>query len=138
MIGKLLGKLVGDPNEKQLKLLQPIVDDINAHEDSMRSLMDDDLAALTYEFKSRLNSGESIDDILPEAFAAVREASSRVLGMRHFDVQMIGGITLHEGKIAEMRTGEGKTLSRNPRRLSQRTQRRPRPRRNRQRLSRQA
>jgi len=110
MIGKLLGKLVGDPNEKQLKLLQPIVDDINAHEDEMRGLMDDDLAALTYEFKSRLNSGESIDDILPEAFAAVREASSRVLGMRHFDVQMIGGITLHEGKIAEMRTGEGKTL----------------------------
>ena len=110
MIGKLLGKLVGDPNEKQLKLLQPIVDDINAHEDEMRGLMDDDLAALTYEFKSRLNSGESIDDILAEAFAAVREASSRVLGMRHFDVQMIGGITLHEGKIAEMRTGEGKTL----------------------------
>ena len=110
MIGKLLGKLVGDPNEKQLKLLQPIVDDINAHEDSMRGLMDDDLAALTYEFKSRINSGEAIDDILPEAFAAVREASSRVLGMRHFDVQMIGGVTLHEGKIAEMRTGEGKTL----------------------------
>ncbi len=110
MIGKLLGKLVGDPNEKQLKQLQPIVDDINAHEDEMRGLMDDDLAALTYEFKSRLNSGESIDDILPEAFAAVREASTRVLGMRHFDVQMIGGIVLHEGKIAEMRTGEGKTL----------------------------
>ena len=110
MIGKLLGKLVGDPNEKQLKQLQPIVDNINAHEDEMRGLMDDDLAALTYEFKSRLNSGESIDDILPEAFAAVREASSRVLGMRHFDVQMIGGIVLHEGKIAEMRTGEGKTL----------------------------
>ena len=110
MIGKLLGKLVGDPNEKQLKQLQPIVDDINAHEDSMRGLMDDDLAALTYEFKSRLNSGESLDDILPEAFAAVREASSRVLGMRHFDVQMIGGIVLHEGKISEMRTGEGKTL----------------------------
>ena len=110
MIGKLLGKLVGDPNEKQLKQLQPIVDDINAYEDSMRGLMDDDLAALTYEFKSRLDSGESIGDILPEAFAAVREASSRVLGMRHFDVQMIGGIVLHEGKIAEMRTGEGKTL----------------------------
>ena len=110
MIGKLLGKLVGDPNEKQLKQLQPIVDDINAHEDSMRGLMDDDLAALTYEFKSRLNSGESLDDILPEAFAAVREASSRVLGMRHFDEQMTGGIVLHQGKIAEMRTGEGKTL----------------------------
>ena len=101
---------MGDPNEKQLKLLQPIVDDINAHEDEMRGLMDDDLAALTYEFKSRLSSGEALDDILPEAFAAVREASSRVLGMRHFDVQMIGGIVLHEGKISEMRTGEGKTL----------------------------
>ncbi len=110
MIGKLLAKLVGDPNEKQLNQLQPIVDEINAHEDSMRVLMDDDLAALTYEFKSRLSGGESLDDILPEAFAAVREASQRVLGMRHFDVQMIGGIVLHQGKIAEMRTGEGKTL----------------------------
>ena len=110
MIGKLLAKLVGDPNQKQLDELQPIVDDINSHENEMRGLMDDDLAAMTYEFKARLNRGESIDDILPEAFAAVREASSRVLGMRHFDVQMIGGIVLHEGKIAEMRTGEGKTL----------------------------
>ena len=110
MIGKLLGKLVGDPNEKQLKQLQPIVEDINAFEDSMRTLTDDDLAALTYEFKARINNGESLDDILPEAFAAVREASSRVLAMRHFDVQMIGGIVLHEGKISEMRTGEGKTL----------------------------
>ena len=110
MIGKLLAKLVGDPNEKQLEKLRPIVDDINAHEDSMRVLTDDDLAAMTYEFKSRINRGESIDDILPEAFAAVREASSRVLAMRHFDVQMIGGVVLHQGKIAEMRTGEGKTL----------------------------
>ena len=110
MIGKLLAKLVGDPNEKQLNQLRPIVDDINAHEDSMRGLMDDDLAAMTYEFKARLASGESLDDILPEAFAAIREASSRVLAMRHFDVQMIGGIVLHQGKIAEMRTGEGKTL----------------------------
>ena len=110
MIGKLLGKLVGDPNEKQLKQLHPIVEQINAHEDSMRDLMDDDLAALTYEFKARLNTGESIEDILPEAFAAVREASTRVLAMRHFDVQMIGGVVLHQGKIAEMRTGEGKTL----------------------------
>ena len=110
MIGKFLAKLVGDPNQKQLDQLQPIVDEINTHEDSMRGLMDDDLAAMTYEFKARINSGESLDDILPEAFAAVREASTRVLGMRHFDVQMIGGIVLHEGKIAEMRTGEGKTL----------------------------
>ena len=110
MIGKLLAKLVGDPNEKQLNELRPIVDEINTHESSMRSLTDDDLAALTYEFRSRLNGDESLDDILPEAFAAVREASQRVLGMRHFDVQMIGGIVLHQGRIAEMRTGEGKTL----------------------------
>ena len=110
MIGKLLAKLVGDPNEKQLSQLRPIVDQINAHEDSMRGLMDDDLAAMTYEFRARLASGESLDDLLPEAFAAVREASSRVLAMRHFDVQMIGGVVLHQGKIAEMRTGEGKTL----------------------------
>ena len=110
MIGKLLAKLVGDPNEKQLEQLRPIVEKINAHEDSMRDLMDDDLAAMTYEFKARISRGESLDDILPEAFAAVREASARVLAMRHFDVQMIGGIVLHQGKIAEMRTGEGKTL----------------------------
>ena len=110
MIGKLLAKLVGDPNEKQLEKLRPIVDDINAHEEAMRGLTDDDIAAMTYEFRSRINQGESLDDILPEAFAAVREASSRVLAMRHFDVQMIGGVVLHQGKIAEMRTGEGKTL----------------------------
>ncbi|MCY4474323.1 MAG: preprotein translocase subunit SecA [Chloroflexi bacterium] len=110
MIGKLLGKLVGDPNEKQLNQLRPIAEQVNAHENHMRGLTDDDLAAMTYEFKARINAGESLDDILPEAFAAVREASSRVLGMRHFDVQMIGGVVLHQGKIAEMRTGEGKTL----------------------------
>ena len=110
MLGKLLTKIVGDPNDKQIKQLQPIVDEINAYEDDMRDLTDDDLAAFTYEFKARLSSGENLEDILPEAFAAVREASSRVLGMRHFDVQMIGGVVLHQGKIAEMRTGEGKTL----------------------------
>ena len=110
MLGKLLTKIVGDPNEKQIKQLQPFVDEINAYEDDMRDLTDDDLAAFTYEFKARLSSGENLEDILPEAFAAVREASSRVLGMRHFDVQMIGGVVLHQGKIAEMRTGEGKTL----------------------------
>ncbi len=110
MIGKLLAKLVGDPNEKQLKELRPIVAEINSHEAEMHGLTDDDLAAKTYEFKSRLNRGETLDDLLPEAFAAVREASMRVLGMRHFDVQMIGGVVLHQGRIAEMRTGEGKTL----------------------------
>ena len=136
MIGKLLAKLVGDPNQKQLEQLQPIVDDINSHADSMRGLMDDDLAALTYEFKSRLNSGESLDDILPEAFAAVREASTRVLGMRHFDVQMVGGIVLHQGKISEMRTGEGKTLVATLAAYLNALERRTCPRRDGQRLSR--
>lgn len=110
MLGKLLAKIVGDPNEKILKDLQPIVDEINDLEPEFAELRDDDLSATTYELRSKLQNGEFIDDILPEAFAAVREASKRVLGMRHFDVQLIGGIVLHEGKIAEMRTGEGKTL----------------------------
>ena len=106
----LLSKIVGDSNEKAIKKLQPIVDEINALEDQMKRLSDDDLRCLTAAFKERVNGGESLDDLLPEAFAAVREASRRVLGMRHFDVQLIGGIVLHQGKIAEMRTGEGKTL----------------------------
>lgn len=106
----LLNKIVGDSNEKAVKALRPVVDEINSLEDEMKSLSDEDLRALTPEFRSRLENGESLDDLLPEAFAAVREASSRVLGMRHFDVQLIGGMALHQGKIAEMRTGEGKTL----------------------------
>jgi preprotein translocase subunit SecA len=106
----LLNKIVGDSNEKAVKSLQPIVDEINSLEDEMKSLSDDELRDLTTEFKSRHEAGESLDDLLPEAFAAVREASWRTLGMRHFDVQLIGGIALHQGKIAEMRTGEGKTL----------------------------
>ena len=106
----LLNKLVGDSNEKAVKALQPIVDEINSLEEEMKSLSDEELKALTPEFKSRFESGESLDDLLPEAFAAVREASRRSLGMRHFDVQLIGGMVLHQGKIAEMRTGEGKTL----------------------------
>ncbi len=90
--------------------MRGIVDVINGHEKALESLSDDALAGHTGKFKERLANGESLDDMLPEAFAVVREASRRVLGMRHFDVQMIGGICLHEGKIAEMRTGEGKTL----------------------------
>ena len=110
MIGKLLAKIIGDPNQKQLDELQPLVEAVNSHADAMRQLEDDDVAALTYEFRSRLRAGEDLEDLLPEAFAAVREASTRVLGMRHFDVQILGGMVLHQGKISEMRTGEGKTL----------------------------
>ena len=103
-------KLFGDPNEKELKRMQTIVDAVNALESSMQQLSDASLIGKTNEFKDRLEKGETLDDIMAEAFAVVREASRRVLGMRHFDVQILGGITLHEGNIAEMRTGEGKTL----------------------------
>ena len=99
-----------DSNEKQLKRLQPLVDKINEMEAYFTGLDDNELRNKTDEFRSRLEDGQSLDDILPEAFAAVREASRRYLGQRHFDVQLIGGIVLHQGKIAEMKTGEGKTL----------------------------
>jgi len=107
---KFLKNLFGDDNEKELKRMQKIVDKINALEPEMQKMSDSSLAGKTAEFKRRLNKGETLDSLLPEAFAVVREASRRVLGMRHFDVQLIGGIVLHEGKIAEMATGEGKTL----------------------------
>ena len=110
MLDSILKKIFGDPNEKELKNIRVIVDKINSLEKSMESLSSADLAAKTAEFKVRLQKGETLDDILPEAFAVVREASKRVTGMRHFDVQLIGGVVLHRGKIAEMRTGEGKTL----------------------------
>ena len=103
-------KLLGNKNAKEIKRIRSIVDEINGLEPSMLSLSDISLRGKTEEFKARLAEGETLDDILPEAFAVVREASKRVLGMRHFDVQMIGGIVLHRGNIAEMRTGEGKTL----------------------------
>ena len=99
-----------DSNEKELKRLQPYVDRINELEPEFRKLSDTELRAKTDEFKSRLAGGETLDSLLPEAFAAVREAAGRTLGQRHFDVQLLGGVTLHLGKIAEMRTGEGKTL----------------------------
>ncbi|MFA5451491.1 MAG: preprotein translocase subunit SecA, partial [Dehalococcoidales bacterium] len=105
---KLFG--FGDSNEKIIKKLQPIVDRINQLEESFNSLDDNALKEKTSEFKKRLNDGETLDSLLPEAFAAVREASKRTLGLRHYDVQLIGGIVLHQGKIAEMKTGEGKTL----------------------------
>jgi preprotein translocase subunit SecA len=106
----LLNKIVGDSNEKQIKKYQPLVDEINALEGEYQELSDDDLRGVTGELKERYEQGETLDELLPEAFAAVRETSRRHLGMRHFDVQLIGGMALHEGKIAEMRTGEGKTL----------------------------
>ena len=110
MLEGILKKIFGDPNEKELKNIRVIVDKINSLEKEMSSLSSANLAAKTAEFKVRLQKGETLDDILPEAFAVVREASKRVTGMRHFDVQLIGGVVLHRGKISEMRTGEGKTL----------------------------
>ncbi|MFA4954559.1 MAG: preprotein translocase subunit SecA [Patescibacteria group bacterium] len=106
----LLSKIMGDPNAKEIAKIKPLVENINTHEASTQSLSDEGLKAKTVEFKQRLAKGETLDDILPEAFAVVREASKRVLKMRHFDVQLVGGIVLHRGMIAEMRTGEGKTL----------------------------
>ncbi|SFE00957.1 preprotein translocase subunit SecA [Succiniclasticum ruminis DSM 9236] len=110
MLESLIKKIFGDPNEKELKNIQPIVDKINALEPEMERMSSANLQAKTAEFKLRLKKGETLDDILPEAFAVVREASRRATGLRHFDVQLIGGVVLHRGKISEMRTGEGKTL----------------------------
>jgi preprotein translocase subunit SecA len=105
-----LTKIFGDPNEREIKKDRLIVEKINSLEEGIKALTDKQLSAKTDEFKQRLSKKETLDDILPEAFAVVREASKRKLSQRHFDVQLIGGIVLHEGKIAEMRTGEGKTL----------------------------
>lgn len=110
MLASLIGGIFGTKNERELKRMRKIVDQINALEPTISALSDADLSAKTPEFKERYNKGESLDKLLPEAFAVCREAAKRVMGMRHYDVQLIGGITLHEGKIAEMRTGEGKTL----------------------------
>ncbi len=106
----LLQKIFGSKNQRELKKLQPIVNRIAELEPKMQAKSDDELKAMTPEFKRRLDKGETLDDILPEAFAVVREVGVRILKMRHYDVQMVGGIVLHSGKIAEMRTGEGKTL----------------------------
>jgi preprotein translocase subunit SecA len=110
MVMKLLTKVFGSKNERELKRLQPAVDRINALEPAMQAMSADELRAQTARFKERVERGENLDELLPEAFAAVREASVRTLKMRHFDVQLIGGMVLHQGKIAEMKTGEGKTL----------------------------
>jgi len=111
MVTNLLTKVFGSKNERELKKINPMVEKINAFEPQLQSMSDEALKTQTPLFKERLNNGESLDDILPEAFATVREASIRTLKMRHFDVQLIGGIVLHQGKIAEMKTGEGKTLA---------------------------
>jgi preprotein translocase subunit SecA len=106
----LLAKIIGTKNEREIKKLWEQVEKINALESSITPLSDDELKAKTVEFRGKINNGESLEGILPEAFAVMREASLRILGMRHFDVQLIGGIALHSGRIAEMKTGEGKTL----------------------------
>jgi preprotein translocase subunit SecA len=111
MIARILALILGTNNARQIKRLQPIVEQINALESYTNSLDDNQLAAKTIEFKEKLAQGKSLDDILPEAFAVVREASVRRIGQRHFDVQLMGGVVLHEGTISEMKTGEGKTLT---------------------------
>ncbi|MEO5656950.1 MAG: preprotein translocase subunit SecA [Nitrospiria bacterium] len=109
MIG-IIKKIVGSKNDRELKRLAPLISQINDWEPSIQQLTDEDLIAKTAEFRNRLQASASLDELLPEAFAVVREGSRRVLGMRHFDMQLMGGLALHEGKIAEMKTGEGKTL----------------------------
>ncbi len=110
MLKSIVKMVLGDPVERALAKYREVVEKINALEPDMKALSDDELANKTTEFKARLAAGETLDDLLPEAFAVVREASVRTIGLRHYDVQMIGGIVLHEGRIAEMKTGEGKTL----------------------------
>src|SRR6187431_162368 len=110
MLDTLLAKVVGTQNDRELKRLRPIVAEVNAFEPAIRALSDEQLRGKTAEFRQRVANGELLDDLLPEAFAVVREAGRRMLNMRHFDVQLIGGAVLHRGKIAEMKTGEGKTL----------------------------
>jgi preprotein translocase subunit SecA len=110
MLGQLLTKIVGSQNDRDLKRLRPRIAEINAFEDSIKLLSEDQLRGKTAEFRTRLANGETLEDLLPEAFAVVREAGRRVVQMRHYDVQLVGGIVLHNGTIAEMKTGEGKTL----------------------------
>src|SRR4026208_1830354 len=110
IVDTLLAKVIGTQNERDLKRLRPYVAAINAKEPEIQQLSDEELRGKTAEFRTRVSNGEALDDLLPDAFAVVREAGRRVLNMRHFDVQLIGGMVLHRGKIAEMKTGEGKTL----------------------------
>ena len=103
-------KLFGTHSERELKRIYPLVDKVESYRDAMGALSDEELRDKTKEYKERLEKGETLDDLLPEAYATVREAAKRVLGMEHYRVQIIGGIILHQGRIAEMKTGEGKTL----------------------------
>src|SRR3990170_953806 len=110
MIGTILKKVFGTRNERELKRIAPVVERINSFEPGMQAMRDEEFSPFTVKLKERLSAGEGVPDILPEAFAAVREVAKRKVHMRHFDMQLIGGVVLHEGKIAEMKTGEGKTL----------------------------
>ena len=105
-----LEKIFGDLNAKEVRKVEKIVDRIEAYDEDMQKLTDDELKGKTREFKDRLAEGETLDDLLPEAFAVCREGAWRAVGMKHFRVQLIGGVVLHQGRIAEMKTGEGKTL----------------------------
>ena len=107
---KLSEKIFGTHSQRELKRIEPLVDKIESLRPSMQNLSDEELRAKTQEYKDRLKNGETLDDLLPEAFATVREAAKRVLNMEPYRVQIIGGIILHQGRIAEMKTGEGKTL----------------------------
>ena len=106
----IIDKIIGTHSERELRRIKGTVDSIEAMRSQMQALSDEELRAKTDEFKKRLSDGQTLDDIMPEAYAVVREAGKRVLGMEHFRVQLIGGVILHQGRIAEMRTGEGKTL----------------------------
>src|SRR6185503_1009039 len=110
-MANILTRVFGSANDRLLKRLWPIVYDVNGLEEQMAALPDDAFPAMTVEWREKIAAGDiTLDDVLPEAFAAVREASRRTIGLRHYDVQILGGIVLHQGKIAEMKTGEGKTL----------------------------
>ena len=110
MVDAVLAKIFGTKHEREIKALRPMIAAINDLEPELQKLSDEELAHKTVEFKQRIENGASLDDLMVEAFAVCREAGRRVLGMRHYDVQLIGGMVLHRGKIAEMKTGEGKTL----------------------------
>ena len=129
MIAGLAKSIFGSSNDRYVAKLGKIVEAINSFEPTISALTDEELANQTVLFRKRLDEGTKLDDLLPEAFATVREAAKRTLGQRHYDVQMIGGIALHRGEIAEMRTGEGKTLAADARGLSQRASGQGRPRR---------
>src|SRR5918912_1323018 len=109
LIDRILAKIIGTQNERELKRLRPVVAAINAQEPAVQALSDEQLRAKTAEFRLRFEQGETLDDLLPDAFAVVREAGRRTLNMRHFDVQLIGGVVLHPGEVAGMKNGERKT-----------------------------